>query len=175
MSHEHGLTESERERFHNLLKLAAESPFEGERSNALAAAERLAARRGLTLHEAAGAAAPRPARHAPERESDGQRAAAWAAFMMDRDIQADKMRRDVALRAARERGLDGKTQLEVSPQQRTWRGHSSKVRRGGYRFARILLAETQMPFSEIAGITGLDVYQVVGLKLKMRKPEPSPA
>src|SRR3546814_1630412 len=44
-----GFTEAERQRFHNLLQLAAESPFEGERANALAAATRLAVRCGLAL------------------------------------------------------------------------------------------------------------------------------
>src|SRR3546814_17575845 len=41
-----GFTEAERQRFHNLLQLAAESPFEGERANALAADTRLAVRCG---------------------------------------------------------------------------------------------------------------------------------
>ena len=47
------MTAAERERFHNLLLMAKESPFEGERSNALEAAERMAKRNGLTLEEAA--------------------------------------------------------------------------------------------------------------------------
>ena len=47
------LTPEEQVRFHNLLKLAKESPFPGERENALAAAERMATRHGLTLEEAA--------------------------------------------------------------------------------------------------------------------------
>jgi len=44
-----GFSEADRQRFHNLLHLAAESTFEGERANALAAAKRLAERFGLTL------------------------------------------------------------------------------------------------------------------------------
>ena len=32
----------------------------------------------------------------------------------------------------------------------------------------MLLRETSLPFEEVARITGLDVYKVVGMKLKMR-------
>ena len=163
-------TESDRERFHNLLKLAADSPFEGERSNALAAAERLAARFDMSLHEAAGAAEPRKTA-APAAE-EMRRQAARTAFMMDVEIQADKYRRDEAVRAARDRGLDAaQRRAEAAAQKR--RPQSSRARRGRRRFAQILLAETKLPFLEIAGITGLDVYQIVGLKLQMRKAVPS--
>src|SRR3546814_5188666 len=55
-------TESERNRFRNLLKLANESPYEGERDAALAAAERMATARGMSLHEAASVGAPPPPR-----------------------------------------------------------------------------------------------------------------
>jgi hypothetical protein len=37
-----------------------------------------------------------------------------------------------------------------------------------YRHARVLLEETTLPIEEIADITGLDVYKVAGLKLKLR-------
>ena len=47
------MTTAERERFHNLLLMAKESPFEGERTNALEAAERMAQRHDMTLEEAA--------------------------------------------------------------------------------------------------------------------------
>ena len=46
-------SEGERKRFQGLLRLAAESPFAGERANAFAAATRLAARHGLSVEEAA--------------------------------------------------------------------------------------------------------------------------
>ena len=162
--------ENDRERFHNLLKLAADSPFEGERRNALAAAERLAARFDMSLHEAAGAAEPQQAA-APEAE-EIRRQAARAAFMMDVEIQADKYRRDEAVRAARERGLDAE-QRRAEAAARKRRPQTSRARRGRRRFAEILLAETKLPFRDIAGITGLDIYQIVGLKLRMRKAEPS--
>ena len=37
-----------------------------------------------------------------------------------------------------------------------------------FSHARTLIRETSLPLREIASITGLDIYQVVGLKLKMR-------
>ena len=62
-------TYRERERFRNLLELAKSSKFDGERTNAMAAATRLATKHGLSLEEAArfqGASAqvsaPRPER-----------------------------------------------------------------------------------------------------------------
>jgi hypothetical protein len=36
------------------------------------------------------------------------------------------------------------------------------------RHAATLLRETSLSFREIASITGLDIYAVVGLKLKLR-------
>ena len=42
-----------RDRFRALLKLASESPFEGERENAMDAATRLAEQHGMSLDEAA--------------------------------------------------------------------------------------------------------------------------
>ncbi len=160
-------SDSDRERFHNLLKLAAESPFEGERDNALAAAERLASRFGLSLDEAAGASEPR--RQAPvSDDEERKRKAAWTAFMMDMEIQADKRRRDEAIRAAKERGLDA-AQARAEAAARNRRPQTSRARLGRRRFARILLAETKLPFRDIAGITGLNVYQIVGLKLQMRQ------
>ena len=94
--------------------------------------------------------------------------------MMDVEIQADKYRRDEAVRAARERGLDAE-QRRAEAAARKRRPQTSRARRGRRRFAEILLAETKLPFRDIAGITGLDIYQIVGLKLQMRKAEPSRA
>ena len=42
--------------------------------------------------------------------------------------------------------------------------------RSPYSFAKVLLSETSMPLREIVSLTGLDIYRVVGLKLKMRSP-----
>ena len=52
--------EAERKRFHNLLLLANESPYEGERTAALAAAKRMSKARGMTLEEAASGGPPPP-------------------------------------------------------------------------------------------------------------------
>ena len=49
----HPFNEIERTRFQNLLKLASESTFDGERTAALDAAKRLAGRHGMSLDEAA--------------------------------------------------------------------------------------------------------------------------
>ena len=38
-----------------------------------------------------------------------------------------------------------------------------------HRHARVLLLETSLPIEEIAGITGLDVYRVAAIKLKLRE------
>ena len=156
----------ERERFHNLLKMAAESPFEGERDNALAAAKRMAERCGMSLDEAA-AAGPAPVRKTkPEsRQAKMARAAAANAVILDVQIQADKARRDAALRAARERGLDRGQERRAAPPRRAAKAGRA---RNQFGHARVLLKETRLPLKEVASITGLDMYQVVGLKLKMR-------
>ena len=36
------------------------------------------------------------------------------------------------------------------------------------KHAAVLLQDTSLPFHEVAAITGLDIYEVVGLKLKLR-------
>lgn len=174
-----GFTEVERQRFHNLLQLAAESPFEGERSNALAAAERLAKRFGLTLDEAASGGAeqePPP----DETRGDAHMADdlgfhpesldrfARAAHLMDNFIMEDKVRREAALRAAQARGLDA-DELRKAVTSSVIQARASKRRRmNPNRHAATLLRETSLSFNEIANITGLDIYAVVGLKLKLR-------
>jgi len=174
-----GFSEAERQRFHNLLQLAAESPFEGERSNALAAAERLAKRFGLTLDEAAaGGSAHEP----PPDETRGDAHMAddlgfrpesldrfaRAVHLMDNFIMEDKARREAALRAAQSRGLDA-DELRKAVTSTVTQARATKRRRmNPYRHAATLLRETSLSFREIANITGLDVYAVVGLKLKLR-------
>lgn len=174
-----GFSDAERQRFHNLLQLAAESPFEGERANALAAATRLAARFGLTLDEAAaGAAAAEPPQSYPRGdafmaedvglEPESLDRFARAVHLMDSYIMSDKARREAALRAAQSRGLDAeelrKAVTATVTQARAGRGR----RMNPNRHAATLLRETSLSFHEIANITGLDIYDVVGLKLKLR-------
>lgn len=171
-------SEAERQRFHILLQLAAESPFEGERANALAAATRLAARFGLTLDEAAAGGA----RQEPQRErlrGDDFMADdlgfrphtldrfARAAHLMDNFILHDKARRAEALRAAQSRGLDAE-ELRKAVTASVTQARVNRRRANPYRHAAALLRETSLSFREIASITGLDIYAVVGLKLKLR-------
>jgi len=172
-------TEREQQRFRNLLELANSSPYEGERNNAMAAAERLAGRHGMTLEEAArgGTQAPRhepPPRRGPEmwRERELGR----VVHLMDYQIQLDKARIAEATKQAVDRGL----KLEEPPRHRArpqalhnWRPNRSRRRMEPYRHARVLLEETSLPIEEIAGITGLDVYKVAELKLKMRRGGPA--
>jgi len=150
--------------------VAESSTFEGERQNALAAATRLAARFGLSLAEAA---AGRGAPPRPEPQPEARRDAAWRAefarfvHMTDYQIQLDKARRDAALRDALRRGLDAE-ERKAAARNQTKRSRPSRVRMDPQRHAHTLLRETSLRFREIAEITGLSVYQVVGMKLKMR-------
>jgi Protein of unknown function (DUF2786) len=170
-------TETERQRFHNLLQLAAESPFEGERSNALAAAERLATRFGLTLEEAAAGGAKESRQEAPRGDDHladdlGFQPRtldrfARAAHLMDGFIYNDKARREAALREAQSRGLDA-DELRKAVTSSVTKVRSNRRRMNPYRHASALLRETSLSFTEIANITGLDIYDVVGLKLKLR-------
>ncbi len=168
-------TEPERERFHNLLKLAAESPFEGERDNALAAAGRLAGKCGMSLEDAAlsaGRSQQEPEPPTFSRPPDfGIRLdprMASAAHLMDQHLHVDKKRREAALRAAKSRGLDSRAPTAA---RKTRAPRVSRARMNPFLHAAKLLGETSLPFQEVARITGLDIYQVVGMKLKMRKPE----
>lgn len=125
----------------------------------------------MTLEEAArGEPAPPPP---PPRRDEATAAAARAAsafaravHMMDAQLQADKARREAALRAARERGLDAD---QPAPRRPPSRASSGKWRRNPYVHARVLLRETALPLHDIVDITGLDIYKVVEMKLKMRE------
>ena len=162
-----GFSEVERERFRNLLELAARTPFEGERANALAAAARLAARHGMTLEEAARGAPLEPPDPPPPPRTDAFAAAfARAVHLMDAQIALDKLRREAALRAARARGLDVHM---PAPPRAARRPRLSRSRRNPYSLARLLIRETSLPLREIVDITGLDIYEIVAMKLKMRQ------
>ncbi len=160
-----------RERFRALLNLAAESPFEGERDNAMAAAARLAEQHGMSLDEAARPPARPPEAPVGRRDESafGSVAAKFSGYFDpgERQLRADKARRDAALRDALERGLDANRR---SGDDRTMRrrASSSQAQRSPRSHAHVLLAETSFSLEEIVGLTGLDIYQVVGLKLKMR-------
>lgn len=162
---------AEQTRFHNLLKLAAESTFEGERKAALAAAERLAKRFDMTLDEAASGGpvpeAPKKSAVTPRDPRDMKvRDVARHVHMMENWVSNDKARRDAALAEAYERGLDSDARRGKSTQ--VPRRNPSK--RNPHSHAKVLLQETSLPLLEICSLTGLDIYEVVGLKLKMRAP-----
>lgn len=169
-------TDGERVRFHSLLRMAAESPFPGERANALAAATRLAQRAGMSLDEAAagdtnsGRQQPPPRNQAAQPPVSPLHAELARQFLMlDQQIIADKARRDTALRAAIDRGLDWEERPRRPPRAAAAH-HVSDRRMDGHRHARVLLSETSLPLREVSAITGLDIYEVVGMKLKMRAP-----
>lgn len=193
------MTEAERLRFANLLRLAAESPFSGERRNALEAAKRLAGRHGLSLDEAArlgrdgwphrgaeGAAngtahgsgwqGDRHNGHRTWRWGFGGQGKAWEAPPQGPDeekIRAEKARREAALHAARARGLDREERAFRARQEKVYR--RSRRRMQPERQAQVLLQETSLPMAEIARITGLSIYQIVGLRLKLRPLAEAPA
>ncbi len=166
-----GFAEAERSRFRSLLALAAGSSYDGEREAALAAARRLAARHGMSLAEAARTGgASQPAREeSPFERMRRARAAARARAFRESERQADEARSHfwTAWEDACRRGLDRE---EEPPPRRAGQGFARRSRRRlePEQHAKVLLNETCLPFSEIAEITGLDRYAVVGLKLKLR-------
>ena len=168
------LSPKERERFHNLLKLAANSPFQGERDAALAAAERLVAKHGMTLDEAAQRAVEDNQAEAREKER-AQTHAEQDAARRFREAEtrraADKDRWEQALREARARGLDDEPKPKPKGPPPNFSRPRSQTRRNPVVFAQVLLKETGLPIQEIASITKLDIYQVVGIKLKLREAE----
>ncbi len=166
--------ESERTRFRNLLELANGSQFEGERQNALAAAKRLARRHGMTLDEAALLNAQPAASQTvgSERAQSTEPGRFHRTAVNLEDILAAKKKRNEALRRARERGLDGEQQSPANKAGnkntlKVWR-RKNQTRLNPEKHAAVLLRETSLGFSEIADITGLDIYLVVGIKLKLR-------
>jgi predicted kinase len=92
---------------------------------------------------------------------------ARAAHLMDSFILHDKARRQDALRAAQARGLDGE-ELRKAVTASVMQARVNRRRMNPSRHAATLLRETSLSFREIASITGLDIYSVVGLKLKLR-------
>ena len=161
--------EAERQRFRNLLELANSSPYQGERDNALAAAERLASRHGMTLDEAAGGGdqEPRPEVHHRAPGMSAERELARVVHLMDYQIQVDKARIAEATQQAVDRGLEVEPRRQQKP-VRNWQPFRSQRRMNPHRHARVLLEETTLPIEEISGITGLDVYEIAAIKLKLR-------
>ncbi len=84
------------------------------------------------------------------------------------DILGAKKKRNEAMERARERGLDKDEKPKAGKNNATIRPKKNGARRNPEIHAKVLLSETSLPFREIADITGLDFYRVVGLKLKLR-------
>ena len=159
--------DAERQRFRNLLRLAAESPFPNERDNARVAAERMAARHGMTLDEAASGGPPPSVVVTATPWPTRPRETASFVHLTETFIRSDKKRRDDALREARARGLDAE-ESRTAAAARPIRLRPRSGGRSPHAHARVLIRETRLPLGEVAVITGLNIYQVVGLKLKMR-------
>ena len=166
------LSKEDKVRFTNLLELASSSEFDGERKNAIAAAQRIADKYNLSLAEAARgkpntqhvSSLPYPlyrqnlnnlATHENNISANIQRE------------KVEKLRWESAVRAAEDRGLDLSKSKENIGESLT--RNFSKSRRHPLKHAKILLDETSLPFEEIAEITGLNIYQVVCIKLKSRE------
>lgn len=156
------------------MKLAANSPYEGERAAALAAAERLVAKHGMTLDEAARGdpvdPEPEPT-PAEQRWRASQREAASRFREAELRRKADKARWEQARSDARARGLDEEAEPGSPRPRASAYAPRSRRRRNPLEFARTLILETRLSLQDIADITDLDIYQVAGLKLKLRNAE----
>ncbi len=137
----------------------------------MAAANRLAEQHGMSLDEAA---RPTQRHSAIEREQSGASQGGFPASefanqfdISERNLRVDKARREAALRDAIARGLD-KTTTEGRERTARRRPPQRTSQRSPSNHAQVLLAETAFSLQEIVGLTGLDIYEVVGLKLKMR-------
>jgi hypothetical protein len=87
--------------------------------------------------------------------------------LTDIAIRLAKLQREAALAEARARGLDAVE--EAAARRRANHAQRQAQRRMNPRdHARILLTQTSLRLREIVDITGLDIYQVVGLKLSLR-------
>ena len=84
---------------------------------------------------------------------------------------ADKARWEQAWQEAKARGLDEEAEEKPKGTPPNFTRPRSNRRRNPVVFAQVLLKETGLPLQEIAAITQLDMYQVVGLKLKLRNAE----
>jgi hypothetical protein len=167
-------TEAERNRFRNLLELANDSKYSGERENALAAATRIAQKYNMTLDEAAGWKPDDIAYFKKSTVDDlyqRPRKATGSSSIIKNQQSAEEEKKQwqTAMNEAKERGLDKAENAKKAAQEAARsRRHSSKSRRNPVTHANILLKETSLSFEEISDITGLDVYKIITMKLKSR-------
>ena len=167
-------TEAERNRFRNLLELANDSKYPGERENALAAAARIAQKYNMTLDEAA-RWKPDDIAFSKNSTADGiyqrPRKATNSSSIIKNQQSAEEEKKQwqTAMNEAKERGLDKAENAKKAAQEAaSARRHNSKSRRNPITHANILLKETSLSFEEISDITGLDVYKIITMKLKSR-------
>ena len=160
-----------RDRFRALLKLASESPFEGERENAMAAANRLAEQHGMSLDEAAHPAQRLSAVEHTKSDvmKDDFTVSKFANYfdVSEQNLRMDKERREAALSDAIARGLD-KSKQHHSDKTAQGKPPRKQSQRSPRNHAQVLLSETAFSVEEIVSLTGLNRYEVIGLKLKMR-------
>ena len=132
------------------------------------------AKHGMTLDEAAQRAVEDNQAEAREKER-AQTHAEQDAARRFREAEArraaDKTRWEQAWQDARARGLEDEPKPKPKGPPPNFTRPRSNRRRNPVIFAQVLLKETGLPLQEIAAITQLDMYQVVGLKLKLRDAE----
>jgi hypothetical protein len=167
-------TEAERNRFRNLLELAKDSKYPGERENALAAATRIAQKHNMTIEEAA--------RWKPEDVTTNKRSTVEGLYQRpvkakdasniaknQQSAEEEKKQWQTAMNQAKERGLDKAQNAKKAAREAASAGRqNSKTKRNPVTHANILLKETSLSFDEISDITGLDVYKIITMKLKSR-------
>jgi len=92
------------------------------------------------------------------------------AHLLDSDIYAQKAARARARAEAIRRGLDADLQDSGNkPARRRARIVELNPRKmNPWKHAERLLSETSLPLDEVVELSGLNIYDVVGLKLKMR-------
>ena len=166
MSHPNSETQK---RFSNLLELAKRSKFRGERNNALSAAKRIAEKHGMTIKEfEKGTSKPKDTNSRPWANKNRQKKEniANALFKNVNDSYHEKERWQRAVNSAKARGLDENIRKRENILEKSLK--LGKNKRPAGKHAEVLLKETSLSFKEITEITGLNIYQVVGIKLKLR-------
>ncbi|MEE2760174.1 MAG: hypothetical protein VYE18_01860 [Pseudomonadota bacterium] len=106
-------------------------------------------------------------RHSRERsDTFGFPVRAKAADVSHTEHMAEEKERwEAAVNEARTRGLDSERKSHAESVRAK---RSIRTRRNPTSHATVLLKETKLSLREIADISGLDIYSVVGVKLKLR-------
>ena len=156
-------------RFSNLLELAKRSKFKGERNNALSAAKRIATKHGMTIEEfEKDTSNSKDKNNSPWANKSRQKKENFAneLFKNINDSYYEKQRWQRAVNSAKARGLDENIRKRENAFEKSL--SLSKNKRPAAKHAEVLLKETSLSFKEITEITGLNIYQVVGIRLKIR-------